>query len=423
MTQTEIIYLILAALALVLSAFFSSAETAYISLQKIKIKEMASRGAPNAKAVCQIVERPERLLSTILLGNNFVNTAAATLATAVALSLLAGDEGIALITATVIVTLVLLILAEIAPKITAAQHSERVALLYVRPMKFFNFILWPFATVLEWIGTGISRMVGGEVKRPSTLVSEEEIRTMITVGRTEGTVEEAEATMLHSVFEFGDLPVHDIMTPRADIVWVEKGTTLDAFLQTYASATHTRFPVYENKPDQVCGMLSIKDVLLALAEHRLTGEDPIDSLIRPVTIVPDSKKIGQLFRELQSSGNQMAVVVDEWGGIDGMVTLEKLVEQIVGQIGDELLRQAVEYQTIDERTYEVDGDMRIEDANEMLSLSIPEGDYETLAGFMLEKLGRIPKEGNELRWENLRLIVKQMRNLRIEKIRVIKEVS
>jgi len=428
MDSTDTLYLVLAIICVMLSAFFSSSETAFFSFQKIRIKHLESKGVEGAGRVAKMMEKPEKFLTTVLLGNNlallgnnFVNTAAAALGTAVALSLMSGDEKVALLVATVIVTLVLLVVAEVVPKIVAAQHSERMALVYVTPMMGISWVLSPVVAVFEWMGTGFSKLVGGEPVR-RTLVTEEEIRTMISVGEEEGVVEEAEAKMLHRVFEFGDDPVHEAMTPRPDVVWVEKGTSLADFLEIYSKTPHSRFPVYEESPDHIIGVVSIKDILMGQAEGKLEKDSPIDGLIRPTVFVPESKRIAQLFTEMQETGNQMAIVVDEHGGIDGIVTMEQLLEQVVGHFGDELARRAKEFQTIDEHTYDVDAGMRINEINEELHLEIPEGDYETVAGFVLSRLGHIPQEDEQIRYGDLKLVVKEMRGLKIERLRITKEI-
>ncbi|MBL7120074.1 MAG: HlyC/CorC family transporter [Dehalococcoidia bacterium] len=421
MGNTEIVYLVLALACVLLSAFFSSSETAFISLQKIRIKHMESTGGERAGRVAKLMEKPERFLSTVVLGNNLVNTAVAALGTAVAMSFLVDDETIAVIVATVIVTVVLLVAAEVVPKIVAAQHSERMALAYVTPIRTVSWLLSPAVTVLEWIGTGFSKLVGGTpVSR--TLVTEEEIRIMISVGKEEGVVEEAEAKMLHKVFEFGDDPVHEAMTPRPDVVWIEKGTKLADFLKIYSKSPHSRFPIYEESSDNVIGVVSIKDILMAQADDKLDQESSLDGLIRPTIFVPESKRIGELFTEMQETGNQMAIIVDEYGGIDGIVTMEQLLEKVVGHFGDELARRAKEFQAIDEYTYDVDGSMRIDEVNEELNVEMPAGDYETVAGFVLNRLGHIPKENEQFRFGNLKLVVKEMRGLKIEKLRITKEI-
>jgi putative hemolysin len=421
MDTINVLYLVLALLCVLASAFFSSSEIAFISLQRFRIRHMQSQGIARAGRVAKLLEKPERFISTVVLGNNFVNTAAAALGTAIAISLWANNDEVAVLIATLVVTVVLLIVGEIVPKIAAAQHSERMALLYVRPVTFLSWLLSPAVSLLEWLGTEFSKLVGGTPMRRA-IVTEEEIRAMISVGKEEGVVEETEARMLDKVFEFGDHPVEEVVIPRTDVVWVEKGTKLADFLQTYTQYPHTRFPVYEETTDNVVGSLSIKDVLMAQAKDEIDQESLIDGLLRPVVFAPETKRINQLFTEMQAKGNQMAVVVDEYGGIAGIVTLKQLLAQVVGRFGDELSKLVQEFQAIDEYTYDVDGSMRMDEVNESLSLNLPSGDYETIAGLVLDRLGRIPREGEQLRHGNLKLVVKEMKGLKIEKVRIIKEV-
>jgi len=421
MDSQNTLYLVLALLCVLASAFFSSSETAFISLQKIRIRQMESQGIAGAGRLARMVEKPEKFISTVLLGNNLVNTAAAALGTAIAMSLWSGNQEAAVLVATVVVTVVLLIAGETIPKIAAVQHSERIALLFVTPVSFLSWLLSPVVNVLERLGTGFSKLVGGAPTRRA-IVTEEEIRTMISVGKQEGVVEETEAKMLRNVFEFGDDPVREAMIPRPDVVWVEKGMTLGDFLSIYSQNPHTRFPVYAEVHDNVVGVLSIKDVLMAQAKGQLDKGTHIDDLIRPILFVPESNGMGKLFAEMQATGNQMAAVVDEYGGIAGIATAKELLAQIVGQFGDRSADRSQEFQAIDEYTYDIDGSMRIEEANESLALNLPEGDYETIAGLVLSQLGHIPREGEPLRCGDLKLLVKEMRGLKIEKLRIVKEV-
>jgi len=413
------LYVVLLFICLLLSAFFSSSETAFISLQRIRMKHLEKVKVAGADRVARIMERPERFLTTILLGNTVTNTLVAVLGTAIAVSL--WGEGTAVLITTTAVALALLIFAEITPKTIATRHSERVALLYARPVRLILVLLAPLVLVLGWIGSGLAKLIGG-TPEPQTLVTEDEIRTMISLGKEEGVVEEAEARMLHEVFEFGHHAVREAMTPRTDIISIEQGTTLGEFLQTYSQTPHSRFPVYQGSTDNVVGVLSIKDVLVAQAQSAIDRDSSLEGLARPIAFVPDSKRIGELFAEMQSRGDQMTMVVDEFGGVDGVVTMEQLLEEIVGQIRDELAPGRMpEFETIDEHTFDIDGNMRAEEAGEELGLELPPGEYETVAGFVLSLLGHIPKEGEQVRHENFKLVVTRMRGMRIEKLRVIKE--
>jgi putative hemolysin len=412
-----VLYLVLLIVCLVLSAFFSSSETAFISLERFRVQHMVDTKVKGATRVAKMLERPERFLSTILLGNNLVNTAVAALATALAISVWE-EQG--LLIATIGVTIVLLIFAETTPKTFANRHAEKLSLLFVRPIEIISWLFTPFVTILSWISSGVTRLVGG-TPVPRSLVSEEEIRTMITVGHKEGTVEEAEADMLHAVFEFGDRPVSEVLVPRPEVVGVEKGTTLADFLALYAESPISRFPVYEENMDNVVGILSIKDVLMALAKGTITSESPIDNLIRPAYFTPETKRIGELFSEMRDKNYRMSVVVDEYGGTAGVVSLSRLMEEIVGPVGDELAAAEKEYEPINEYTFQIDGGMRIEEANEEMGLELPEGEYETVAGFVLHLLGRIPKQGQQLRYKGLKIVVTKMKGLKIEEILLTKE--
>ena len=418
MSSIETLYLVLLLVCLVLSAFFSSSETAFFSLQRFRVEHMVSTKVKGAKLVARMIERPEKLLSTVLLGNTFVNTAAAALATALAVSIWRQEQG--LLIATIGVTIVLLIFCETTPKTIAARHAEKVSLIFARPLEVVSWLFTPFVVALSWIASGFTKLVGGTPVRRS-LISDEEIRTMISVGHKEGTVEEGEAKLLHKVFDFGDRPVSEAMVPRPEVVAIERGSKITDFMALYAESPMSRFPVYEENMDSVVGILSVKDVLMALAKETIDGQSVVDDLIRPAYFTPETKRINELFAEMQDKNYRMAVVVDEYGGTAGIVSLTRLVEEIVGPVGDELTEAEKEYEAINEYTFQVDGGMRIEEVNEEMGLELPEGDYETIAGFMLHLLGRIPKQGEQLRYKGLKLVITKMRGMKIEEILLTKE--
>ncbi len=417
MSGIETLYLVSLLICLLLSAFFSSSETAFIALQQIKVEHMVSTRVTGAERVARMVKRPEKLLSTILLGNNFVNTAAAALATVLAVKYWP-EQGVLI--ATISVTIILLIFCETTPKTIASRHAERLSLIFARPIAALSWLFTPFVVMLSWAASGLSKMVGGKPV-PRSLVSDEEIRTMISVGHREGTVEKTEAEMLHRVFDFGDRPVRVAMVPRPEVVWVEKGTTIADFLTLYAESPLSRFPVYQDNMDNVTGILSIKDILMAQAKGTITNESPIDDLIRPAYFAPETKRISELFAEMRDKNYRMTVVVDEYGGIAGIVSLSRLLEEIVGPLGDELAAAEKEYEAIDEHTFQIDGGMNIEEANEQMSLDLPPGDYETVAGFVLDLLGRIPREGEQIKYKDMKLVITEMQGVKIANIRLTRE--
>jgi len=381
------------------------------------VEHLVSTNVPGAKRVAGMMQQPERLLSTILTGNNLVNTAAAALGTILAVSVW-GEWGILI--ATLGVAAILLVFCEATPKVTAVHNAEKLALRVARPIEVASRIFTPAVLALSSTASRLSKLAGGE-PAPKSLVSEEEIRTMISVGHKVGVVEEVEAEMLHKVFEFGDRPVRETLIPRTEVVWIEKGTKLADFLDIYAQSPLSRFPVYEENMDNVVGIVSVKDILMALAKHTINAEATIDDLIRPAYFAPETKRIGELFSEMQNKNYRMAVVVDEYGGTAGIVSLSRLVEEIIGPVGDEFAEAEREYEAIDEHTFQIDGSMRIEEANEEMELELPEGDYETVAGFILDLLGHIPKQGKRLKYKDLKIVITKMRGLKIEEVLLTKK--
>ena len=416
MDSAVALYLVLIFICICLSAFFSSAETAFISLSKTRIKYLVENGMHGAAHIQKMMKRPERLLATILLCNNLVSVAAASLGTAMAVKIWHNDVGI--LVAAILVTIVLLIFAEVTPKTVALRHAERMALIYVYPMQFVNAVVSPLAIGLSWLGTVFAGR-GGKVK--PLIVSVEEIRSMILAGKEEGTVDEVQAEMLHNVFEFSRRSVRDVMIPRPGVISIEEGTKIADFLSVYSDYPHTRFPVYIDNLDHVIGIISVKDVLMAEAHGTLDRSSVIDGLVRPVYFVPETKRVVQLLAEMQERGSHMMAVVDEFGVTSGIVTVEQLMSEIVGEIGDELKQAEKDFQVIDDKTIQIDGGMRIEEANQELKLKLPTGAYDTVAGFLLSLLGHIPKEGEQIKYGNLKMAVTQVRELRIEKILVTKE--
>lgn len=416
MDSTVALYLILFLICVCASAFFSSAETAFISLPKTRIQFLVESGVHGAARIQKIMQHPERLLATILLGNNLVNVAAASLGTAMAVTVWDGD--VAVLISTVLVTTVLLIFAEVTPKTIALKHAERLALIYVYPVQAINTIVSPLAVGLSWFGAVLAGSKSG-VK--PIVVSVDEIRSMISAGQEEGTVEEAQAEMLHNVFEFGNRSVREVMTPRPEVIAVENGTRLADFMAVYLKSPHTRYPVIKENLDHIVGVISVKDILMSTANSAMNRDSVIDDLVRPVYFIPEIKRVMQLMKEMQESGNHMVVVVDEFGVTSGIVTMEQLVSEIVGEMGDESNQTEKDFEIIDEKTILVDGGMRIEEANQELNLELPDGEYDTVAGFLLSILGHIPKEGERIKYGNLKMRVTQMKELRIEKIRVTRE--
>jgi putative hemolysin len=413
------VFVILFFFCLGCAAFFCSAETAFIGIQKLRLQYLIQSGHPYAKRVAKIIEQPERFLATVLLGINFFETAVATLGTIIFVSLIQ-NENWAVAVATIVITIVTLVFAELLPKSLAVRYGERIALRYVKPLEIISTVLYPLVYILNHIGIRFTKLAGeSEIAKPT--ISEEEFRTAINIGQAEGVVEGNEAEMLHKVFEFTDSPVSKIMVPRTEIVWVEQGMKLRDFLELYAKGRYSRFPVYKDNTDNVVGMLHAKDVLLKLTDESDSKDSTIDDLMRPAYFVPEGKRLGELLAEMRDGGYHAVIVVDEFGGIAGMVTLGQLTEEIVGDIRDELTGKAEDFIVTGDSTFQLDGGFRIEEANEELGLNLPSGDYETVAGFILSHLGRIPRQGEHFKYQNLKFVITEMRGMKIEKVIVTRE--
>ncbi len=418
MEPADLWKLALLILCLILSAFFSSSETAFIAFSRTRLLHLVNIGHARASLVARLLQTPERLLATVLLSNNLVNTAAAALGTAIAISFIQNTT-IALLVSTFGVTSLLLVFSETLPKTIAWNRPELVAFAFARPLVVLEWALAPATRVLQSIATLFTRPFG--ITQPASRVSEQEIRSLIAVGAETGGVEAAEAEMLEKVFRFGDQQVMDVITPRPEIAWIEQGTTLNQFLTIFLEHSHTRFPIYEGSMENVIGILYNKDVMAGLAKGQLEPEKSVTGLLRPAYFVPETKTISSTFSEMQQEGHGLVLAVDEFGGIAGLATLKQLMEVIVGEVGEEGDAPEEEYVIVGENTFSLDAGVGIVEINEKLGLGLPEGDYQTVAGFLLDRLGSIPEEGQILEFENLRFTIKVMDGVRIEQVVVEKE--
>lgn len=415
-TEGTIISISLIALFLVLSAFFSSSETAFMSLERVRILHFVNVRRHGAEKMLERLDSPERTLSTVLLGNNLVNIAAASVGTALAVSWLGENTGV--IVATAGLTFLLLIFSEVIPKTFASRHSEWLAFTYLRPFALVEILLMPISFGLQLIGRAIINLSGGRVGS-RTLVSPEVLRSVIHVSREVGAVDRQQARMLQNVLVFRERLVKEVMTPRTEMVWLDEDITLKAFLDEYESSPLSRFPIYKESYDNVVGLLHTRDVIRALHNGQVQYESKLIELVRQVPFVPETKRLGDLFFEMRSSGHQMYLVVDEYGGVSGLVTNQQLVASIMGRVADdETTRDEVE--ELESGAFQVDGGMPIDEANETLGLSIPDGEYETFAGFALEMLSHIPSEGETFRFQGRRITVAEMKGVKIEKLLVYK---
>ena len=420
MDDSDLWRLALLVLCLILSGFFSASETAYIALSRPRLMHLVKTKRRGALRVERLLQRPDRFLATVLLGNNLVNTGAAVLATVLAIKLI-GDGDWAVVVSTLSVTVFLLVFGETFPKSVAWHRSEMVAFAVSRPLTLMGLVLSPAVRMLQVVSYLGSRLVGGRDVTPQ--MAEQEIRTLISAGAQSGAVEAGEAAMLEKVFNFGDRQVREIMTPRPEIIWIERNTTLDGFLESYAEHSHTRFPVYDGFIENVVGILSIKDVMLALSKGRGAGSSCVADFLRPAYFVPETKTVSSTFDEARQGGHSLVLTVDEFGGIAGLATVKQLLEVIVGQVWEEGAEIEDVVTPVDEHTFRLDAGAGVHEINEELNLDIPEGDYQTVAGFLLDSLGRIPDEGDVVEFRDLKFTVKAMAGVKIEEVELRKTVA
>jgi len=412
---TEVVILVL---CIILSAFFSSAEAAFLSVQRTtSLAHLVKGGVPAARKVAEMLKEPGRLLSTILLGNNLVNVAFTAVITAVVLNEI-DDQRTGLVIATATGTTILLILGEIIPKTIAVRFPIGTAMRFTRPLRIVELALLPFVLVLQWA----SRIadIGKNDDETYSSITEAELRTLIDIGKAEGEFDPSEADRLERVFRFGDKNVREVMTPRTEIVFVEKDVTLLDFLDIYSNHSHTRFPVFNETTDNVIGIVSSKDILKAMASNAIKLDEPVTDFLRDVFFVPETKRIAELFEETRRAGNQMTITIDEFGGIAGLVTTKSLLEEVVGRVGEEGFSPEEKYEAIDADTFQIDGSMSIDEATEQLGIEFPEGEYDTVAGFVLEILGHIPVQGEKCKYRNIEIEITRMEGLRVVAIKLTK---
>ncbi|MDN5351779.1 MAG: magnesium and cobalt exporter, family [Clostridiales bacterium] len=394
------------------SAFFSASETALMSLSKIRLRQMVEEEVPRAELIQRLLENPSRLLGAILIGNNIVNIGASSLATSVSMSLF-GSAGIGV--ATGVMTFLVLIFGEITPKTLAAERAEQVSLKIAKVVAFLTVLFKPILVVVLKLTSFLVKLAGGEGNTERPFVTEEEIKIMVNVGHEEGVLEGGEKKMIYNVFDFGDSQVRDVMTQRTDMAALDRDSSYEEILAKFKEEQFSRLPVYEDNIDNIIGILYLKDLFFYEGTHDTFVMDPY---LRKPYFTFEFKKTAELFRELQAERVPIAIVLDEYGGTAGMVTMEDLVEEIVGDIRDEYDVHEDNIEVVKENEYIVEGSTRIDEVNEMLGTQIESGEFESIGGFVLGQLGRMPEIGENLEYQGIRFIVEHVEKNRIDKLRI-----
>lgn len=399
-------------LLLILSGFFSGSETALLSLDKLRVLFLQQRQHHNADKLAKLLDNPDRLLSGILVGNNLVNIAASVIATGLFVSYF-GAQGEWL--TILILTPVLLIFSEVCPKTYAAQYPEKMSFLVLNPIRFVLCILAPIIFVVS----SISRLMTSFIRKKdaeSLSVSEDEIRAMIEVGEETGSVAAEQRKMLHGIFDLSETRVRDIMLPRTEVRGVDISADFQEVLAVARETRHSRFPVFSENLDTIVGVINSKDILSYVGQ---TDQFSLKELCRQPYFVPESKRIGVLLQSFRKKREHLAVVVDEYGGVEGIVTLEDVVEEIVGDIHDEYDTEELDFRKLGENHYLIDAVMPLREVNRRFDLNLPEEHVTTLAGHLLQIMGKIPVEGDSCEEGNLLFRVRRMEERRIEEIEMV----
>ncbi len=387
-------------------------ETALTSLSKIRIRHMVGEKVKGAKLVEKLTEDPNKLLGAILIGNNIVNIAASALATTIFVDIF-GASGVGI--ATAVMTVLVLIFGEITPKSIAKQKSEQVSLKVSKPISIIVKVFKPFIGIFTFISSGFIRLLGGDPKANEPFITEEELKTMVGVSEEEGVLEDVEKEMIFNVFDFADAQVKDVMVQRVDIIAVDIDASYEEVLETIKTEQFSRIPVYNQTIDDIVGVLNVKDLIIA-------GQNKegfkVSDYMREPHYTFEFKKIKELFNEMKKSRNHMSVVLDEYGGTVGIVTIEDLIEEVFGDIEDEYDDYNEEIEVVKEDEYIVDGSARLDDISDLIGVNMESEEFDSVGGLIIGELGRFPDNKEEVNLNNIRFVVEEIDKNRIRKVRI-----
>ncbi len=407
--------LIIMVVALLLCSIASAAETALTSISRIKLKNLLEEGDQMAAKIENMLAEPNIFLSTILVVNSIAVIVASSMATALALRFTASFGELL---SSVVISLIVLIFCEITPKTAAVQNPLRWARVLVGPVRIAAWLLRPLVLSLNVVTSVFVRLMGGHIKHKGPFVTEEELRLLVTVSEEEGVLEQEETEMIRSIFAFADTTAREVMVPRIDMVTLSSEVTVTQAVDLALQGGFSRIPVYEDAVgvDEIIGILYTKDMLRQLREGH--DNDPIRNLLRSAYFVPETKKLDDLLREIRQNRIHMAIIVDEYGSVGGLVTIEDLVEEIVGDIQDEYDHEEIPYEKVNENEYIINAKMSIYEFNELMDTKLADVDYETIGGFVYSQLDKIPGVGDTISYNAMTFTVLATRGRRILKIRV-----
>ena len=409
MLGTQIAILVI---LIILSALFSGMETALMSLNMIKINSLVKQKKKGSEALHRIKQNPNKLIITILIGNNLVNIGAASFATVVFTGLF-GSSGVGI--ATGVMTFLILVFGEITPKTFASQNSERISLIVARPIELLSIILSPVVKVFSIISKIMSKLLGS---KKEVQLSEEELKTIVTMGRDEGILNKEAAEMMQNVLEFKGTKVTDVMTPDANIEMIDGQEKLKDVINFVVKTPYSRYPVYIENKDKIIGILDVDDVLKYAKNKRLDVK--VKNIVRKAYFVPESKEIDDLLSELGGKKIPLAIIVNEYGHVSGVVTVEDILEEIVGDIFDKSKRQSVYIKKVSDKLIRIDAKASVEEINKLLHLGLKGEQFHTIAGFIEHKLEKIPKKGEKIKLKNVIIEVDKVDKQEIKSVKVIK---
>lgn len=406
------IRLVLVILLLSLSGFFSSAETALTTVSKMRIRTLAEAGDKKAITLMKVIENPGKMLSMILVGNNIVNLSASSMMTTLTMELF-GSKAVGV--ATGVLTLLILVFGEITPKTMATLNAERLSLAYAGIVYWLMRLLTPVIFLVNKLSTAVMFLLRVDPNKKPDAITEDELRTIVEVSHEEGVIESEEKKMINNVFDFGDAVARDVMVPRIDMVMVDVNATYKELIELFRKERFTRIPVYENSTDNVIGIINVKDFLLYDNAQKFSLRD----LLRQPLYTYEYKKTAELMVEMRKTSNNIIIVLDEYGATAGLITLEDMLEEIVGDIRDEYDEdEEDEVKEIAPNEYLVSGSAKLDDLNDRLDLELESEDYDSIGGLVIGLLEHLPEEGEAVDCGNIRLVVEHVEKNRIDKIRL-----
>lgn len=413
MDSSDAIQLLILAVLLALSAYFSSSETALTTVNKIRVRTLAESGDSRAIVLNKVIEQQGKMLSAILIGNNIVNLSASSLMTSLTIRIF-GNKAVGI--ATGILTLLILVFGEITPKTLSTISAETISLKNAKIIYFLMTVLTPVIVVVNKLSLGVLMLLKVDPNKKQEMITEDELRTIVEVSHEEGVIESEEKKMINNVFDFGDSLAKDIMVPRIDMTFVDVEATYDELIDIFRQERYTRIPVYEETTDNVIGIINVKDLLL-IDNH---DDFHIRDYLRQPLYTYEYKKTAELMVEMRKTFNNIVIVLDEYGATAGLITLEDMLEEIVGEIRDEYDED--EEDSLIETApgeYSVEGAMKLDDLNDRLGLELESEDYDSVGGLVIGLLDHLPDEGEEVDSEGIRFVVEQVDKNRIDRIKMI----